>query len=177
MGTLTRRLRLPRKWPTSIGKEDSILFHRCTTPPKRSPRGCGSKAGRSCSWKRRTPAGVEPWETAWPSLRALLEAEVEELSLVPVVDPEAAAKCHEAGEGKQIRVELGHKLDPKWGQPVTVEGVVERLSRRALPFTRVESGALNGARWDRRQCFGSARCRCSLPRTLRMNGLMNSFVR
>ena len=62
------------------------------------------------------------------SLRALMRSRVDELSLVPVVDPEAAAKCHRAGRGTEIRVELGHKLDPKWGRPVRVRGVVERLS-------------------------------------------------
>ena len=62
------------------------------------------------------------------SLRALLRAGVDELSLVPVVDPEAAARCHEAGQGKEIRVELGHKVDPGWGRPVRVRGVVERLT-------------------------------------------------
>ena len=77
------------------------------------------------------------------SLKALLDAEVEELSLVPVVDPEAATRCHEAGQGKEIRVELGHKLDPKWGQPVTVEGVVERLSDGRFLY----SGGIWGAQW------------------------------
>ena len=62
------------------------------------------------------------------SLEALLQAQVDGLSLVPVVDPEAAAKCHQAGQGKEIRLELGHKLDPQWGQPIAVEGLVVALS-------------------------------------------------
>lgn len=62
------------------------------------------------------------------SLKALLRARVNELSLVPVVDPEAAARCHQAGQGKEVRLELGHKLDPQWGQPIAVKGLVGALS-------------------------------------------------
>lgn len=62
------------------------------------------------------------------SLRALMRAGIEEVALVPVVDPAAAARCHAVGQGTEIRVELGHKLDPRWGRPVRVKGVVERLT-------------------------------------------------
>ncbi len=77
------------------------------------------------------------------SLRALLHAHVNELSLVPVVDPEAAARCHQAGQGKEIRVELGHKLDRQWGQPVAVKGLVERLSDGRFLY----SGGIWGGQW------------------------------
>ncbi len=78
------------------------------------------------------------------SLRALLQAEVDELSLVPVVDPEAAMRCHEAGPRKQIRVDLGHKLDPQWGQPIAVEGVVKRLSDGLFRYSGGIWGAQRG---------------------------------
>ena len=77
------------------------------------------------------------------SLKALLQARVDALSLVPVVDPEAAERCHLAGPGHQIRVELGHKLDPKWGQPVAVRGVVGRLSDGRFRY----SGGIWGGQW------------------------------
>ena len=77
------------------------------------------------------------------SLRALLQAEVDEISLVPVVDPAAAMRCHEAGRGKEIRVALGHKLDPKWGQPIAVQGVVETLSDGHFRY----SGGIWGSQW------------------------------
>ena len=77
------------------------------------------------------------------SLRALLQARVNEHSLVPVVDPEAAAKCHEAGQGKEIRVELGHKLDPQWGQPIAVNGLVGTLSDGRFRY----SGGIWGGQW------------------------------
>jgi microcystin degradation protein MlrC len=62
------------------------------------------------------------------TLRALLEMNVSLPSLVPVVDPDAAAACHRAGPGREVTLPLGHRLDPRWGQPVTVTGRVARLS-------------------------------------------------
>jgi microcystin degradation protein MlrC len=61
-------------------------------------------------------------------LRALLENNIHERSFVPVVDPEAAAACHRAGQGREVTLELGHKIDPKWGRPVAVSGTVATLS-------------------------------------------------
>jgi microcystin degradation protein MlrC len=61
------------------------------------------------------------------SLKALLNAQVPETSVVPVVDPEAAAHCHEKGVGQSITVALGHKLDPQWGKPISVSGRIEKL--------------------------------------------------
>ena len=62
------------------------------------------------------------------TLSALLEAKVEEPCLVPVVDPDAAAACHRAGEGRTVTVDLGHKLDSRWGRPIRVKGQVSKLS-------------------------------------------------
>ena len=62
------------------------------------------------------------------TLTALLDAKVTAPSLVPVADPEAAAACHRAGVGQEVTVALGHRLDPRWGKPVTVTGTVTRLS-------------------------------------------------
>ncbi len=62
------------------------------------------------------------------SLVALLAANVDQTSLVPIVDPIVAAQCHEAGEGAEVSVQLGHHVDPKWGEPVAVTGRVLKLS-------------------------------------------------
>lgn len=62
------------------------------------------------------------------TLRALLEADLTGLSLAPVVDPQAAQQCHAAGEGAVVTVDLGHKLDPQWGEPLSITGRVLRLS-------------------------------------------------
>ena len=59
----------------------------------------------------------------------------EGFAIVPVVDPEAAALCHEAGEGSTVTVTLGHKIDPQWGSPQTLTGVVNSLSDGKFKYT------------------------------------------
>lgn len=58
------------------------------------------------------------------SLAALLRAEVEQTALVPVVDPEVADICHRAGVEATVEVDLGHKVDPRWGESIRVTGRV-----------------------------------------------------
>ena len=60
-------------------------------------------------------------------LRALLSADLKERSLACVVDPWAAAECHEAGVGGTISVLLGHRVDRAWGQPIPMTGRVLRI--------------------------------------------------
>ena len=74
------------------------------------------------------------------TLRALLAADVDQLSLVPVVDPSAATACHRAGVGSQVTLELGHQLDPQWGTPISVSGTVLRLGDGRFTF--------RGGAWD-----------------------------
>ncbi|MXY84000.1 MAG: hypothetical protein F4Y91_18540, partial [Gemmatimonadetes bacterium] len=62
------------------------------------------------------------------ALAALLQAELDGLALVPLVDARAAAACHQAGVGAEVELELGHGHDPRWGQPIAVRGRVLRLS-------------------------------------------------
>ncbi len=61
------------------------------------------------------------------TLKELLAVALPGPALVPVVDPEAAALCHRAGEGVPLTLQLGHTLDPRWGEPVTIRGRVARL--------------------------------------------------
>ena len=61
------------------------------------------------------------------SLKALLAAGEETTAIVPVVDPAAASLCHTAGLRGQVTVHLGHQVDPHWGTPVCVTGVVNHL--------------------------------------------------
>jgi len=68
------------------------------------------------------------------ALRALVAANVP-LSLAPVVDPGAAAECHQVGVGKAIELSLGHKIDPKWGQPIVLKGKVLRLSEGRFRYS------------------------------------------
>ena len=62
------------------------------------------------------------------SLKALLGTALPGPALVPVVDPAAARACHDAGTGNPVTVTVGHRLDPQWGEPVTVTGRVLHLS-------------------------------------------------
>ena len=76
------------------------------------------------------------------TLRALLAEAPGQSAIVPVVDPGAARSAHSAGLGQAIRLRLGHQLDPQWGDPVEVEGVVTKLSDGAFVY--------RGGIWDGR---------------------------
>ncbi len=62
------------------------------------------------------------------TLQVLLDAKLAEPSLAMVVDPDAASRCHQQSIGSEITLTLGHKLDPRWGNPISVTGHVEKLS-------------------------------------------------
>jgi len=49
-------------------------------------------------------------------------------SVMPVVDSAAADKCHAAGIGAVVNLQLGHQHDRKWGVPLHVSGEVLYLS-------------------------------------------------
>ncbi len=74
------------------------------------------------------------------TLSALVDSGVDVRSIVPVVDPQAARACHEAGEGATLSLAIGHKLDPRWGSPRTFTGKVERLSNGEFVYT--------GGQWE-----------------------------
>ncbi len=46
---------------------------------------------------------------------------------MPDPDPAAVAACYAAGEGAEVSVELGGKLDPVHGEPLPVTGTVQTL--------------------------------------------------
>jgi microcystin degradation protein MlrC len=62
------------------------------------------------------------------ALKALVAANPPGNSLAYVIDAEAAASCHRAGEWHRVRLSIGHKLDPQWGTPLEAEALVEKLS-------------------------------------------------
>jgi microcystin degradation protein MlrC len=74
-------------------------------------------------------------------LRALLNADVNEETLVMVVDPAAAIRCHEAGRGATIDCHVGHSLDPRWGKPLHVHGRIETLTDGTFTYS---AGILGG---------------------------------
>ena len=76
------------------------------------------------------------------TLRALLAEAPDQAAIVPVVDPGAAQVALSAGLGQAIRLRLGHQLDPQWGDPVEVEGVVTKLNDGTFVY--------RGGIWDGR---------------------------
>lgn len=78
-------------------------------------------------------------------LPSLMELGSDVLSLLPVVDEQAAAECHAAGMGAVLRLELGHHHDPKWGEPCSVEAEVVNLTEGVFVY--------QGGIWD--GCEGS----------------------
>ena len=62
------------------------------------------------------------------ALKALLAADIDGRALVPLVDAEAAAACHQAGISAEVALLLGHRHDPRWGEPIGVVGKVVNLS-------------------------------------------------
>ncbi|MEZ4864609.1 MAG: M81 family metallopeptidase [Caldilineaceae bacterium] len=79
------------------------------------------------------------------TLAALLQTDRLARALVPVVDPAAAALCQQAGVGATITCTLGHQLDPRWGQPITVTGQVTTLSAGRF---RYQGGIYDGVEGD-----------------------------
>ncbi|MEO3830172.1 M81 family metallopeptidase [Actinomadura sp. B10D3] len=81
-------------------------------------------------------------DSVWP-LRGLMELDLGGEAHVCVVDPEAAAACLAAGAGATVELTVGHRLDPAWGAPVAVRGVVE-ATRPDATF-RYAGGLYGGA--------------------------------
>lgn len=69
------------------------------------------------------------------TLKELLAVELRGPALVPVVDPEAAGQCHRAGVGASLTLRLGHTLDPRWGEPLTMTGRVASLGDGCFRYT------------------------------------------
>lgn len=53
---------------------------------------------------------------------------VGEAAFAMVVDPDAARACHHAGVGAEVTLEIGHRVDRRWGRPVTITGRVTVLT-------------------------------------------------
>ncbi len=76
------------------------------------------------------------------SIRSLLASNLDQRSVASVVDPVAAAKCHEAGTGSEITLKLGHQIDPRWGEPIDVTGRIVDLTDGMFQY--------RGGIWDGR---------------------------
>jgi microcystin degradation protein MlrC len=60
-------------------------------------------------------------------IRALLSDAPDLRALVTVVDPEAVERCWSAGAGAPLRLSVGGRVDPRFAEPVTLDGVVCHL--------------------------------------------------
>ncbi|GBE42849.1 hypothetical protein BMS3Bbin10_00916 [bacterium BMS3Bbin10] len=60
-------------------------------------------------------------------LRAMIEAELKDAALSALFDPESVAACEAAGEGADIELQLGGKLEPSLGAPIAAKGQVIAL--------------------------------------------------
>jgi microcystin degradation protein MlrC len=58
----------------------------------------------------------------------MLDARVTETSLAMVVDPEGVQACLRAGVGADVTLELGHRVDRRWGKPIRIIGRILRIS-------------------------------------------------
>ena len=75
------------------------------------------------------------------TLKALLKlGDAAPASMVPVVDPRAVTACRAAGAGAPATLVLGHQLDRKWGEPLTVTGRVRSIADGHFRYT--------GGMWD-----------------------------
>lgn len=66
------------------------------------------------------------------ALRALLDAGMAEAAVV-IADPAAVATCWAAGEGAELALAVGGKVDRRHGDPVHVQGTVRRLTDGTFP--------------------------------------------
>ena len=61
-------------------------------------------------------------------LKEMLEQEIASTAYVPMVDAEAVGQAMRAGEGSEVTLSLGGKMDQVFNKPVEVTGVVRRIS-------------------------------------------------
>lgn len=61
-------------------------------------------------------------------LQAFIEANLEDACILYIVDPQAIAKCHEAGAGARIEIEVGGYSSPLQGKPIKMQAEVVAVS-------------------------------------------------
>ncbi len=74
-------------------------------------------------------------------VRELLRLGVTEPCYATVVDPAAARRCAEAGVGARLTLQVGHAIDPRWGEPLTLDGAVKRICDGRFTY---DGGILGG---------------------------------
>ena len=77
-------------------------------------------------------------------LRTFLEAGLQDAAVLYIVDPEAAALCHEAGVGATVEMEVGAKSTPLQGNPVPMKAEVVALSDGHFTYNGPRNAGLDG---------------------------------
>src|SRR5262249_48762189 len=84
------------------------------TPPEAIRRGLAIDSGPILLVETADCCGGGAAGDSVATLKELLSVELPGPALAPVVDPEAARRCHQAGVGASVELEVGHKIDPRW---------------------------------------------------------------
>ena len=74
-------------------------------------------------------------------VKRLLELKIMELTLATVVDPETVHLCREHAIGSKIQIEVGHRIDSRWGQPLKTKATIMNRSDGRI---RYQGGIFGG---------------------------------
>jgi len=77
-------------------------------------------------------------------LQTFVDMQLEDACVLYIVDPEAAAICHEAGVGARLALEVGGKSSPLQGDPVPMEVEVAALSDGVFRYDGPMYAGLSG---------------------------------
>ncbi len=77
-------------------------------------------------------------------LRTFIDMQIEDACVLYIVDPEAVARCQQAGVGARLSVEVGAKSSPLQGTPVPMEVEVAAVSDGAFQYDGPMYAGLSG---------------------------------
>ena len=77
-------------------------------------------------------------------LQTFVDLQLEDACVLYIVDPEAAALCHEAGVGARLALEVGGKSSPLQGDPVSMDVEVAALADGAFRYDGPMYAGLSG---------------------------------
>ena len=77
-------------------------------------------------------------------LQTFIDMQLEDACVLYIVDPEAAALCHEAGVGARLALEVGGKSSPLQGDPVSMDVEVAALADGAFRYDGPMYAGLSG---------------------------------
>ncbi len=60
-------------------------------------------------------------------LKALIDEKPDKPCYLVIFDPKAVKQAEAAGEGSHAKLTVGYSLDPRWGEPIEIEGDITRI--------------------------------------------------